>query len=133
MSGAWGVAAGVIGSVLGALALLGSGLFAARATKVAARTTAEAQRTAASVAAEPAQRAQDLAAFREIREGLDRRIGQQDQKIQEQTERIDTMSALLRAYSWTVEKLIGRMRERGNGPEPDDIHDLVREHMRTGV
>ncbi|NUR42047.1 MAG: hypothetical protein HOV73_18365 [Streptomyces sp.] len=133
MSGSWGVAAGIAGSILGALALLGSGLFAARATKAAALTTAEAQRTAANVAAEPAQRAQDLAAFREIREGLDRRIGQQDRKIEEQTQRIDTMSALLRAYSWTVEKLIGRMRERGNAPESDDIHDLVREHMRTGV
>jgi len=133
VSGAWGVAAGVVGSLLGALALLGSGLFAARATRAAARTTAEAQRAAAEAAAEPQQRAADLAAFKEIREGLDRRIGQQDRKIEEQTQRIDTMSALLRAYSWTVERLIGRMRERGNGPEQDDIHDLVREHMRTGV
>ncbi|NEE11982.1 hypothetical protein G3M58_36690 [Streptomyces sp. SID7499] len=123
----------MIGSVLGALALLGSGLFAARATRVAARTTAEAQRAAAQAAAEPAQRQADLAAFREIREGLDRRIEQQDQKIEEQTQRIDTLSALVRAYSWTAEKLIGRMRAQGNGPEPGDIHDLVREHMRTGV
>jgi len=133
VSGAWGVAAGIVGSILGALALLGSGLFAARATKAAARTTAEAQRTAANVAAEPAQRAQDLAAFREIREGLDRRIGQQDRKIEEQTQRLDTMSALLRAYSWTVERLIGRMRDRGITPDPGDIHERVREHMHTGA
>jgi hypothetical protein len=47
-------------------------LFAARATRAAARTTAEAQRTAAEAAAEPQQRAADLAAFRQIRETLER-------------------------------------------------------------
>lgn len=133
MTGAWGVVAGIVGSLLAAAAMFGAAVFTARATRAAARLTSEAQRTTAAVAAEPQQRTADLAAFREIREGLDRRIGQQDRKIEEQTQRIDTMSALLRAYSWTVEKLIGRMHSEGIGPEPEDVHDLVREHMRTGA
>ena len=124
MSGSWGVAAGVIGSVLGALALLGSGLFAARATKAAALTTAEAQRTAANVAAEPAQRQQDLAAFKEIREGLDRRIEQQER-------RIDSLSSLVRAFSWYVSELTGQMRQ--NRIEPPPPPPRVDEYNRTGV
>ncbi|WP_276314346.1 hypothetical protein [Streptomyces sp. WAC 01529] len=40
MTGTWGVIAGI----LGATALVGSGLFAGRATPAAARTTAEAMR-----------------------------------------------------------------------------------------
>jgi hypothetical protein len=124
VSGAWGVAAGVIGSVLGALALLGSGLFAARATKAAALTTAEAQRTAANVAAEPAQRAQDLAAFKEIREGLDRRIEQQDR-------RIDSLTSLVRAFSWYVSELTSQMRQ--NRIEPPAPPPRVDEYNRTGV
>lgn len=126
MSGGWGVAAGIIGSVLGAAALLGAGLFAARATRAAARTTAEAQRAAAEAAAEPAQRQADLAAFREIRERLDRRVEEQDQ-------RIDTLSALVSAYSWTINQFIRRMRAEGIGPDPEDVHDLVRDHMHTGA
>jgi hypothetical protein len=124
VSGSWGVAAGIIGSVLGALALLGSGLFAARATKAAALTTAEAQRTAANAAAEPAQRAQDLAAFKEIREGLDRRIEQQDR-------RIDSLTSLVRAFSWYVSELTSQMRERRI--EPPAPPPRVDEYNRTGV
>lgn len=126
MTGAWGVAAAVIGALLGAAAMVGAAVFTARATKAAARLTTEAQRTTAAVAAEPQQRQQDLAAFREIREGLERRIGEQDRKI-------ESVSALVRAYSWTVTQLIGRMRRAGMGPEPEDIHELVREHMHTGA
>jgi hypothetical protein len=110
---------------LGALALLGSGLFAARATRVAARTTAEAQRASAAAAAEPAQRQADLTAFKEIRDEMKAKIERQDQ-------RIDKLGGLVLAYSWTVDKLINRMRDRGISPEPDDIHERVREHMRTG-
>ena len=133
MTGAWGVAAAIIGSILGAVALLGAGLFAARATKSAARLTAEAQRAAAEAAAEPAQRQADLTAFREIRDEMKSKIARQDRRIQQQDDRIDTMSALLRAYSWTVDKLISRMRGGGLGPVPEDIHELVREHMHTGA
>ncbi|GGQ48873.1 hypothetical protein [Streptomyces asoensis] len=126
MSGAWGVAAGVVGSILGAVALLGAGLFAARATKAAALTTAEAQRAAAEAAAEPAQRQADLTAFREIRDEMKAKIERQDR-------RIDGLSSLVLAYSWTVDRLMNRMRDRGVTPEPEDIHDRVREHMHTGA
>ena len=124
MNGAWGVAAGIIGSILGALALLGSGLFAARATRAAARTTAEAQRAAADAAAEPQQRAADLAAFKEIRTGLERRIEQQDR-------RIDSLTSLVRAFSWYVSELCGQMRH--NGIEPPAPPQRVDEYNRTGV
>jgi hypothetical protein len=111
---------------LGALALLGSGLFAARATRVAARTTAEAQRASAAAAAEPAQRQADLTAFKEIRDELKAKIERQDR-------RIDSLSALVLAYSWTVDRLISRMRDARVTPHPEDIHERVREHMRTGA
>jgi hypothetical protein len=124
VSGSWGVAAGIIGSVLGALALLGSGLFAARATRAAARTTAEAQRAAAEAAAEPQQRAADLAAFKEIRDGLDRRIERHER-------RIDSLTSLVRAFSWYVSELTGQMRQ--NGIEPPAPPPRVDEYNRTGV
>ncbi|MFD6294506.1 hypothetical protein ACFWFU_06845 [Streptomyces sp. NPDC060235] len=126
MTGAWGVAVAIIGSVLGAVALLGAGLFAARATRAAAATTAEAQRAAAEAAAEPAQRQADLTAFREIRDEM-------RGKIERQNSRIDGLSGLVLAYSWTVDNLISRMRSVGVTPGPDDIHERVREHMQTGA
>jgi len=124
MNGAWGVAAGIIGSIVGAIALLGAGLFAARATKAAARTTAEAQRAAAEAAAEPQQRAADLAAFREIREGLERRIERQER-------RIDSLTSLVRAFSSYVSELTGQMRQ--NGVEPPPPPQRIDEYNRTGV
>jgi hypothetical protein len=126
MTGAWGVASAIVGSLLGAVALLGAGLFAARATRAAARTTAEAQRATAQAAAEPAQRQADLTAFKEIRDEL-------KGKIERHERRIDALSGLVLAYSWTVDKLIHRMRDGGINPEPEDIHERVREHMRTGA
>ena len=124
MTGGWGVAAAVVGSVLGAVALLGSGLFAARATRAAARTTAEAQRAAARPRPEPAQRQADLAAFKEIREGLDRRIERQER-------RIDSLTSLVRAFSWYVSELSGQMRE--HRIEPPAPPPRVDEYNRTGV
>lgn len=124
MSGAWGVAAGIIGSVFGALALLGAGLFAARATRAAADTTAEAQRTSAIVAAEPAQRQADLAAFREIREGLERRVENGER-------RIDSLSSLVRAFAWYVGELTTQMRE--NHIEPPAPPERIDTYNRTGV
>ncbi|WP_307787303.1 hypothetical protein [Streptomyces musisoli] len=118
------MAAGIIGSLLGAIALLGSGLFAARATRAAAATTAEAQRAAADAAAEPQQRAADLAAFKEIRVGLERRIEQQDR-------RIDSLTSLVRAFSWYVSELTGQMRQ--NRIEPPAPPTRVDEYNRTGV
>lgn len=125
MTGTWGVITAILGSLLGAVALLGAGLFAAKATRAAARTTAEAQQATAQAAAEPAQRQADLIAFKEIRDELKAKIDRQDQ-------RIDRLSGLVVAYSWTVDRLIERMRTRNLHPEPEDIHDRVREHMHTG-
>lgn len=124
MTGAWGVVAAIVGSVLGAVALLGSGLFAARATRAAARTTAEAQRATAQAQAEPQQRAADLAAFKEIRTGLERRIEQQEQ-------RIDSFASLVRAFSWYVSELTSQMRQ--NRIEPPVPPPRVDEYNRTGV
>jgi small-conductance mechanosensitive channel len=124
VSGSWGVAAGVIGSILGALALLGSGLFAARATKAAARTTAEAQRATAQAAAEPAQRQADLTAFKEIRDELKGKIDRQER-------RIDSLTSLVHAFSWYVSELTSQMREhRIDPPRPPARVD---EYNRTGV
>ncbi|MDH6226195.1 hypothetical protein [Streptomyces sp. MJP52] len=124
MSGGWGIAAGIIGSLLGALALIGSGLFAARATRAAAATTAEAQRAAAHAAAEPAQRKQDLEAFREIRDGLERRLERSER-------RIDSLTGLVRAFAMYVSELTGQMRDQGI--EPPAPPPRVDEYNRTGV
>jgi hypothetical protein len=124
MNGAWGVAAGIIGSVVGAAALLGAGLFAARATRAAARTTAEAQRAAAEAAAEPAQRAADLATFREIRDGLERRLDRSER-------RIDSLMSLVRSFSMYVSELTGQMREQGI--EPPAPPERVEQYNHTGV
>jgi DNA repair ATPase RecN len=124
MNGSWGVVGGIAGSFLGAAALIFSGWFAARAAKAAAKTTAEAQRAVAEAAAEPQQRQADLAAFREIREGLDRRLERSER-------RIDSLTTLVRAYAWYVADLTGLMRR--HGIEPPEPPERVREYDRTGV
>lgn len=124
MNGTWGVIAAIIGSVLAAVALVGAAVFAGRATRAAAQMTSEAQRATALAAAEPAQRQADLQSFKEIRDELKGKIEQQDR-------RIDGLSTLVIAYSWTVDRLIFRMRDRGVSPEPGDVHERVREHMGT--
>lgn len=126
MTGTWGVIAGIIGSVLAAAALVGAAVFAGRATRAAARMTSEAQRATAIAAAEPAQRQADLHSFKEIRDDLKEKIARQDR-------RIDGLSSLVIAYSWTVDRLIFRMRDRGVDPDPGDIHEKVRDHMGTGT
>lgn len=124
MSGSWGVAAGVLGSLLGAVALLGSGLFAARATRAAARTTAEAQRAATEAAAEPQQRQADLATFKEIRDGLERRLERSER-------RIDSLTSLVRAFSLYVSELTNQMQQ--HRIEPPAPPPRVDEYNRTGV
>ena len=109
MTDGWGDALPVVGTLLGALALLGSGLFAARATRAAARMTAEAQRATALAAAEPAQRRADLDTFKEIRDGLER-------KLERHETRIDSLTSLVRAFSWYVSELTGQMRSHGIEP-----------------
>lgn len=124
MSGSWGVMGPVIGSLLGALALVGSGIFASRATRAAARTTAEAQRAAAQSAAEPAQRQADLNTFKEIREDLNRKLERHEQ-------RIESLTSLVRAFSWYVAELTSHMRMHGVDPPPPP--QRIDEYNRTGV
>lgn len=123
MSEEWGSVLPIIGAVLGAVALLGSGLFAARATKAAARMTAEAQRATAVASAEPAQRQADLATFREIRDGLERRLERHES-------RIESLTSLVRAFSWYVSELTGQMRS--HGIEPPAPPERVVEYNRNG-
>lgn len=120
----WGAALPIVGAVLGALALLGSGLFAARATRAAARMTAEAQQATAIASAEPAQRQADLATFREIRDGLERKLDRHET-------RIDSLTSLVRAFSWYVSELTGQMRS--HGIEPPGPPERVVEYNRNGT
>lgn len=124
MNGAWGVVAAVIGSVVGAVALLGSGLFAARATKAAARTTAEAQRAVAQASVEPQQRAEDRAAFEAIKTEL-------RQELTTTREEVRSLRSLVRAFAWYVTELTGQMEQhRIDPPAPPP---RVEEYNRTGV
>jgi hypothetical protein len=120
----WGALVPIVGAVLGAVALLGSGLFAARATRAAARMTTEAQRATALASAEPAQRQADLATFREIRDGLERKLDQQER-------RVDSLTSLVRAFSWYVSELTGHMR--GQGIDPPAPPERIQEYNRSGV
>ncbi len=113
----------IFGALLGAFALLGSGLFAARATRAAARMTAEAQRTAALAASEPAQRRADLDSFREIRDGMERRLERHEVKL-------ESLTSLIRAFSWYVTELTSQMRSRGI--EPPAPPERVVEYNRSG-
>jgi len=123
MSDEWGAVLPILGAVLGAVALLGSGLFAARATKAAAKMTAEAQQATAVANAEPAQRQADLATFREIRDGLERRLERHES-------RIESLTSLVRAFSWYVSELTGQMRS--HGIEPPAPPERVVEYNRNG-
>ncbi|WP_406398831.1 hypothetical protein [Streptomyces uncialis] len=124
MSGGWGVLAGIVASVAGAIALVTAGLFTARATRRAAEVTAEAQRAAAGAAAEPAQRAADLATFRELREGMERRLETAEREI-------GSLRGLVRAFSWYVSELTGAMRE--HEITPPDPPARIDDYNRTGV
>jgi hypothetical protein len=119
-----GLLAGIAGSVIGAVALVLAGLFAARATRAAAATTAEAQRAAAIAAADPAQRAADLAAFQAIREDMQQEI---DQMRGEMTR----VRGLLYSLSRWALHLRDQVTELGGTPEPppSDVDD----YYRTGV
>lgn len=114
----------LIAAVCGLLG--GGGVFIARATVKAARETAAATATAAVAQAAPAARQADLA----ILEATVQRVDDENREIRTE---MKGMRALQRAYSWTVDRLIRRMEDTGNPPEPEDIHPLVREHMQTGA
>lgn len=124
MKDEWGALLPIVGAALGALALLGSGLFAARATRTAARMTSEAQRATAVASAEPAQRQADLATFREIRDGLER-------KLERQETRIDSLSTLVRAFSWYVSEMTTQMRV--HRIEPPAPPERVVQYNRDGT
>ncbi|GAA2509830.1 hypothetical protein GCM10010406_52830 [Streptomyces thermolineatus] len=120
MSGIWGV----VGPLAGALVALLSGWWAARATKGAAAATAEAHRAAAQATAEPNQRAADLAAFREIRTGLEQRLEQVEARER-------SLRSLVRSFAFYVNELTAQMR--GVGLEPPAPPSRIDEYNRTGV
>ncbi|MEU8536191.1 hypothetical protein [Streptomyces parvulus] len=81
-------------------------------------------RTAAAIQAEPNQRAADLAAFREIRDDMQKDI---DELKVEQL----SMRRLVRAFAGYVSELTSQMRS--HGLEPPAPPDRVDEYNRTGV
>lgn len=109
------------GTLMTALATVVCVVIAARAARRAAADQREAQR----MAAEPAQRSVDLSILKETADRLDR----ENDAIRTE---LTGLRALVRAYSWTVDRLIRHMDRAGVPADPEDVHDLVREHMRTG-
>lgn len=120
MSEIWGV----VGALVGAVALTLGGLFTARATKAAAAATAEAQQAAARITAEPEQRRQDLEAFRAIR-------AEQSVEIDEMRAEARSLRSLVRAFALYVGQLTAQMRQQGI--EPPAPPARVEEYDRTGV
>ncbi|MFC5144306.1 hypothetical protein [Streptomyces aureoversilis] len=111
-------------AIIGTLGMVAAGLFAARATRAAAAATAEATRAAAQATAEPAQRQADLAAFKEIRDELQKEV------VELRTE-TGRLRAVVRAFAGYVAELSGLIRDSGiTPPEPPP---LVDEYNRTGV
>jgi hypothetical protein len=81
-------------------------------------------RTAAAIQAEPNQRAADLAAFKEIRDDMQREIDE----LRGETR---SLRSLVRAFAGYVAELTTQMR--GHGIEPPAPPDRVDEYNRTGV
>lgn len=81
-------------------------------------------RTAAAIQSEPNQRAADLAAFREIRDDMQKDI---DELKAEQL----SMRRLVRAFAGYVSALTSQMRAQGM--EPPAPPERVDEYNRTGV
>ncbi|MFM9566105.1 hypothetical protein [Streptomyces turgidiscabies] len=117
--GGIGVLAGV------AVTALASVVCAVIAARAAARAAAE-NREAQLAAAQPAATAANLSV-------LEATVKRVDQENEQNRAEIRGLRALIRAYAWTVDRLISRMRDARIGPEPDDIDPLVRDHMRTGA
>lgn len=112
---------GAAGGILG-----GGGFFVARATVRAARVTAAAQEAIARMTTEPQAKAQEFAVLQATVFRVDEENGQL-------RGRIARFDSLLGGFSRTVNRLIYRMERAGIPPEPEDIDELVREHMRTGA
>ncbi|MEU5900533.1 hypothetical protein [Streptomyces venezuelae] len=115
--------AGIV-AVIGTVGMVVAGLFAARATTRAAAATAEATQAAARATAEPNQRQADLESFREIRQGLERRL----ERVEE---RERGLRSLVRAFAGYVAELGTQMRS--HGIEPPAPPARVDEYNRTGV
>ncbi|MFJ2000244.1 hypothetical protein [Streptomyces chartreusis] len=81
-------------------------------------------RTAAAIQAEPSQRAADLAAFREIRDDMQKDID--DLKAEARS-----LRSLVRSFAMYVGELTSQMRRAGL--EPPAPPDRVDEYNRTGV
>jgi len=111
-------------TVVGAVLTLAGVLFTARATTRAAQATARANQAAALAAAEPNQRAADLAAFQAIRTDM-------QEEISELREEQGRLRSLVRAFAVYVSDLTSQMRS--HGIEPPAPPARVDEYNRTGV
>ncbi|MGY1500791.1 hypothetical protein ACW4TU_30140 [Streptomyces sp. QTS52] len=110
--------------MIGAVAVVLGGLFAAKATRAAAVVTAEAQRAAARAAAGPNERAEDRAAFDAIKTEL-------RADLESTREEVRSLRSLVRAFAWYVADMTGQMREHGIAPPAPP--GRVDEYNRTGV
>jgi hypothetical protein len=81
-------------------------------------------RAAASIQAEPSQRQADLAAFREIRDDMQKDIDELKAEAR-------SLRSLVRSFALYVGELTAQMR--GAGLEPPAPPDRVDEYNRTGV
>ena len=104
---------GLVGAAVTVLGVIVTGWFTLRGT-----------RAAASIQAEPSQRAADLAAFREIRDDMQKDID--DLKAEARS-----LRSLVRAFAGYVGDLTAQMR--GAGLEPPAPPERVEDYNRTGV
>ncbi|MFI7329384.1 hypothetical protein ACIBQ3_32695 [Streptomyces rubiginosohelvolus] len=102
----------------------GGGIFMARATVRAQRVTAAADEAIARLNAAPQAKAQDFA----VLQATVARVDEENGQLRGKQARLE---ALLRAFSWTVDRWAGQMNRANIEPEP--VHPLVDEYNRTGV
>ncbi|MFF3094117.1 hypothetical protein [Streptomyces cyaneofuscatus] len=107
------------GTVLG-----GGGFFVARATVRASRVTTAAQEAIARIQTEPQADAQKFT----VLQATVNRVDEENGQLRGRQARLE---ALLRAFSWTVDRWAGQMHRANIEPEP--VHPLVDEYNRTGV
>lgn len=113
-----------IATVSGAVLTLVGVVLTARSSRAAVAATARATEVAAVVQSEPAQRAADLQAFREIR-------AEQNADLAETREEVRSMRSLVRAFVFYVNDLTAQMRQQGI--EPPEPPARIEEYNRTGV
>ncbi|MFF4644999.1 hypothetical protein [Streptomyces sp. NPDC001389] len=116
----WAAVATVSGTVLTFIGVV----LTARSSKAAAAATARATEVAAIVQSEPAQRAADLQAFREIR-------AHEAADLAETKEEVRSLRSLVRAFVFYVGELTDQMRQQG--VEPPAPPDRIIEYNETGV